>query len=147
MQVDRGVITINRSNGFTLSQAREVLPIVRRITQEFSAQVEVLIARLEAMNPDEIDSINEVEEQVNGLIKAWHSKIKKLGAKPKGLWLVDFDFGQGFYCWKFPEKELLYWHTYEESFANRRLIVEETEDFNDGNSVSLSQEIRNDIAD
>jgi hypothetical protein len=127
MQLDRGLITINRSGVFTLSQAKEVLPVVRKITQNFSVQVEALIARLEAMNPNEVDSINVLEDQVNELIKAWHSKIKKLGAKPKGLWLVDFDCGDGFFCWKFPEKELLYWHAYDDGFTGRKLISEKDE--------------------
>ena len=127
MQLARGVIPINRSGVFTLPQAREVLPVVRKITQDFSVRVESLIARLEAMNPNEIEAINVLEDEVNELIKAWHAKVKKLGAKPKGLWLVDFDSGDGFYCWKYPEKELLYWHAYDDGFSGRKLIADKEE--------------------
>ena len=42
-----------------------------------------------------------------------------LGADVKGLWLVDFDTGAGYYCWKWPEEELAYFHGYEEGFAGR----------------------------
>ena len=124
MHEDRGVITINRSGVFSLEQAREILPVVRRITQEYSTEVEAFIARLESMNPNETEAINSLEDQVNEMIKAWHAKIKKLGAKPKGLWLVDFDSGDGYYCWKFPENELLYWHGYEDGFTGRKPISE-----------------------
>ena len=41
-----------------------------------------------------------------------HSEIK-------GLWLVDFDSGAGYYCWKYPEPSLDYFHGYEEGFAGR----------------------------
>lgn len=127
MQNDRGLITINRSGGFSLEEAREILPVVRRITQEYSVKVEALIARLEAMDPNCTDAVNELEDQVNEWIKSWHVKIKKLGAKPKGLWLVDFDAGDGYFCWKFPEKELNHWHAYDDGFTGRKPIGEAQE--------------------
>ena len=78
---DRGVFTINRSGIFTLSEAQAILPVVRRITQEFSQKTELLIARLESISPNQLETINELEGQVNEFIKAWHVKIKKLGAR------------------------------------------------------------------
>ncbi|MCB0407848.1 MAG: DUF2203 domain-containing protein [Bdellovibrionales bacterium] len=126
MQEDRGLITINRSGGFSIEEAREILPVVRRITQEYSVKVEALIARLESMDPNSTGAVNELENQVNEWIKSWHIKIKKLGAKPKGLWLVDFDAGDGYYCWKYPEKELNYWHAYDDGYTGRKPIEEVT---------------------
>ena len=37
----------------------------------------------------------------------------------KGLWLVDFDNGNGYYCWRWPEPELAYFHGYDEGFDGR----------------------------
>lgn len=115
----RDVITISRGGVFSLEQARSVLPVIRRITQEFSVKVEALMARLESVSLTQTETITRLESEVNDLIKAWHEKIKKLGAKPKGLWLVDFDSGDGYFCWKHPESDLEFWHSYDDGFTGR----------------------------
>lgn len=119
---DRDVVTINRAGIFSLEQARAVLPIIRRITQEFSVNVEALMARLESVNLTQTETITRLECEVNDLIKLWNEKVKKLGARPKGLWLVDFDSGDGYFCWKHPESDLAYWHSYEDGFTGRRPV-------------------------
>ena len=49
-------------------------------------------------------------------------EMEVLGADVKGLWLVDFDSGAGYYCWQWPEQELAFFHTYDEGFAGRTRI-------------------------
>lgn len=44
------------------------------------------------------------------------------GAEVKGLWLVDFDNGEGYWCWKFGEDDIYYEHSYEAGFPGRKLI-------------------------
>ena len=46
-------------------------------------------------------------------------QITGLGLEVKGLWLVDFDSGAGYYCWKYPESSLEYFHGYDEGFSGR----------------------------
>lgn len=121
---DRGLITINRNGAFGLVEAQQILPVVRRITLEFSAKVELLIARLETLQLTQTETICALEKQVNELIQTWNDKIRKLGAEPKGLWVVDFDCGDGYFCWKHPETELLYWHSYEDGYTGRQPITE-----------------------
>lgn len=116
-----GIVTIYREGVFTLEEARQLLPVIRRITQEHSQRVNELMGRLETMEPGSQQGL-EIEKQINSLISSWHSKIKKLGADSKGLWLVDFDSGDGHYCWKYPESELNYWHSYSDGFSNRQLV-------------------------
>lgn len=122
---DRVLFTINRRGEFSLQEARQTLPVVRRITQEFSAKVELLIARLESLKLDQTETICALEKQVNELVQTWNDKIRKLGAQPKGLWIVDFDNGRGYYCWKFPEMDIMYWHGYDDGFSARKPILEE----------------------
>ena len=124
---DRDVFTISRDGVFTLEQARAVLPVIRRITADYSVKVEALMARLESVNLTQIETINRLETEVNELIKAWHEKIKKLGAKPKGLWLIDFDSGDGYFCWKYPETDLAYWHAYDDGFTGRIAVTDRKE--------------------
>jgi len=88
---------------FTLDEARALMPRVQEIT---AAAVE-RYGRL----PGE-DERREVAE-------AWVKELVGMGLEIKGLWLVDFDSGAGYYCWKFPEKELGHFHSYEEGFAGR----------------------------
>jgi hypothetical protein len=117
---DRAVITINRRGTFDLDEVERVLPVVRRITNEFSAKVELLIARLETLQLNQTETICALENQVNGLIQQWNDKIRKLGAEPRGLWVVDFDYGRGYYSWKHPEPEIAYAHDYGESYTGRK---------------------------
>lgn len=121
---DRAVITINRRGIFSLEEAQRILPVVRRITQEFSAKVELLIARLETLQLNQTETICALEKQVNELIQTWNDKIRKLGAEPRGLWVVDFDNGQGYYCWKNPEVDIQYWHSYEDGYTGRQPLVQ-----------------------
>ena len=120
---DRGMITINRRGVFSLEEARRILPVVRRITLEFSAKVELLIARLETLQLNQTETICALEKQVNELIQSWNDKIRKLGADPRGLWVVDFNSGEGYYCWKHPESDILYWHSYEDGYSARQPLV------------------------
>ena len=59
------------------------------------------------------------ENERQGVVGEWARVILSLGAEIKGLWLVDFDSGAGYYCWKYPEAALEYFHGYEEGFAGR----------------------------
>jgi hypothetical protein len=120
---ENNVITISRRGTFELREARALIPVIRRITKEFSHVVESKMAQLEAMDPAHTTPLVVLEEQINQMIAQWHAKIRKLGAEPKGLWLVDFDCGNGYFCWKFPETELNHWHSYEDGFAKRQKLA------------------------
>ena len=140
---DIQVVGIGRQGSFTLADARALLPLVRSITEKYRLSVEKKFTRLEALDPVNIDLISEIEATVNLEIKEWHEKINKLGAKAKGLWLVDFDSGNGYFCWKFPERDILFWHTYTDGFSGR-IPVQEIPEFvrnSDLKPVSSSENI------
>jgi hypothetical protein len=48
--------------------------------------------------------------------------MEALGLEVKGLWLVDFDNGSGYFCWKWPEEKLEFFHGYDEGFQGRTRI-------------------------
>ncbi len=107
---------------FNLKQVEEILPLVYRVTEEYSKEVKYLMACIDAIpERSSIRSI-ELQDKINEHIQKWQNKIERLGGKPKGLWLADFDYGDGYYCWKFPETEILYYHGYQDGFTGRRLI-------------------------
>lgn len=92
---------------FTLSEARELLSRIREITAE-------AVSRCESIGDDA-----ETEAERQEIIRGWVEKVSDFGVEVKGLWLVDFDSGAGYYCWKYPEPSLDYFHGYDEGFAGR----------------------------
>ena len=113
------VIEINRRQVFALEEAQEVLPVIFRITKASSQKVDALIERLESLGGSSDELTTSIESQVNTLIQDWQNKIQKLGALPKGLWIADFDAGDGYYCWKYPERSIQFWHRYSDGFSKR----------------------------
>lgn len=116
------VIEINRKKYFTLSEARQLLPIIYRLTEESSREVRNHVNRIEAYSDKSHPSVAIIEEQINGIIDRWQGKMEKLGAEPKGLWMADFDSGEGYFCWKYPENEVNHFHGYQDGFSGRKLI-------------------------
>jgi len=96
--------------------------VVYRITETSQKEVRVLAIRLEGIKNMSPSRASEIEAEINRIISQWQSKLTKLGAKPKGLWLADFDSGDGYFCWKFPETTLSFWHGYKDGFSGRRPI-------------------------
>jgi len=57
--------------------------------------------------------------EVEAAVSRWAREMEALGLEVKGPWLVDFDTGAGYYCWKWPEAELAHFHGYDEGFEGR----------------------------
>jgi len=96
---------------FTYAEAKALLPLVQQVTDEAHTRVERLLAATEGGT--------HTREQAQSIVNAWAGELGQLGLDIKGLWLVDFDNGSGYYCWKHPETSLDYYHTYEEGFGGR----------------------------
>lgn len=96
---------------FTYAEARALLPRVQQLTREAYERVERLL--------DPGAESGERREQAQSIVNAWATEMNSMGLEIKGLWLVDFDSGSGYYCWKHPEPSLDYYHTYEEGFSSR----------------------------
>jgi hypothetical protein len=96
---------------FTYEEAAALLPAVQQITAGAVAAVDGL-----ATNEDE-EAVDVVA--FNQIIGEWAEQILDLGIEIKGLWLVDFDSGSGYYCWQYPEPSLQHFHGYEEGFGGR----------------------------
>ena len=119
------IVSIGRgSELFSLKGANQLVPIVRRICEQYSTIVDRLVQHLGELNPKDQKHVAKIEATIDERIQSWNLKIKKLGALPKGMWIVDFDSGNGYFCWKYPEPAILYWHGYNEGFSNRLSIEE-----------------------
>jgi hypothetical protein len=107
---------------FTLAAARSLLPQVREITQQYYDRVEELRERADDVQAS--DDLNVLEQHMQNLMQEWASEIVALGVEVKGLWLADFDSGDGYYyCWKLGEDDIEHFHRYELGFAGRRPIA------------------------
>jgi hypothetical protein len=113
---------------FTLADARNLLPAVKALTADAVQSAEELAAELESLGTDTEEHVPDEERErlnaaLNQVVTQWAGRIQELGLEAKGLWLVDFDNGDGYYCWKHPEDALLHFHGYDEGFAGRMKIV------------------------
>lgn len=133
------IIEINRRSVFSLEEAQELLPIVFRITKSYSQKVEALIERLDSLAGQNEDAVTSLETQVNSLVQEWQNKVQKLGALPKGLWIADFDSGDGYFCWKYPERGIEYWHRYSDGFSKRLRVSDRRA------PISLKERLRSKI--
>ncbi|HVH05460.1 MAG TPA: DUF2203 family protein [Myxococcota bacterium] len=102
---------------FSLETARALLGDVRARTERAVKEAEALAREREA-HPDGTPARTAAEERSAAVIERWAREMEALGAEVKGLWLVDFDSGAGYYCWRWPEVDFSF-HGYEEGFDGR----------------------------
>jgi len=117
------IFKINQNRQFTLQQANDLLPLVYRITEEASKEVKYLMACIDALPEKNSETSHNLQNRINSLIEKWQNKLERLGMRPKGLWLADFDNGEGYFCWKFPETEIQFQHGYQDGFTGRTSIL------------------------
>lgn len=106
---------------WTLEEALEEFPKIKRITEDFYEEA-LTISKLLSENIYRENEMEKMESEIQELIQIWRFTMQELDVDVKGIWLVDFDNGKGYYCWRIGEEDLLYEHTYEEGFAGRKLI-------------------------
>jgi hypothetical protein len=111
------VIEINQKRFFTLEAARGLLPVIRRVTEKSFQDIKRLSSQLNYVKDQARKG--DLEKEVQQAFQNWTQKISKLGCEAKGMWLVDFDTGEGYFCWHYPEPHIEYFHGYFEGFRGR----------------------------
>jgi hypothetical protein len=105
---------------FTLDEARALLPSVRSITDPVYTLAASLAEELgQAEEAQDETRADDLRDRLQTLVQSWQQSMQDLEADVKGLWLVDFDSGDGYWCWAYPEESLDYWHSYEGGFRSR----------------------------
>jgi hypothetical protein len=104
---------------FTYDAALELFPEVRRLTERAVTDAAIVEAQMLALMGETPRRQFEVNTPA---WSGWAKRVMALGCEVKGLWLVDFDNGEGYYCWKYPEPEIAYFHDYTSGFAGRTKI-------------------------
>jgi hypothetical protein len=107
---------------FSLGDATRLLPSVKLVTAEAAREAETLASQLRRHSESD-PRYQAISEQLSDVVNRWASRIQDLQLEPKGLWLVDFDNGEGYYCWQYPEDAITHFHGYDDGFAGRMKIV------------------------
>jgi hypothetical protein len=103
---------------FSYDEALSLFPMVRDLTAAAVRQIEALTTTV-ASREEMDDRRDELEDERERIVGWWAQEVISLGCEVKGLWLVDWDSGDGYYCWRFPEQAIGFFHSYEEGFSGR----------------------------
>lgn len=107
---------------FSYDEVLESFPAVRDLTRAAQRQIEALVNRVRSH--DELEARRgELEGEMERIVEAWATEVTALGGEVKGLWLVDWDSGDGYYCWKHPEYTVAHFHGYDDGFQGRLPIT------------------------
>lgn len=92
------------SRPFTQAEVNELIPVLHRVTGDAMDRVRALTGRYGELS--DIDPEQAVlEHQISGIIQIWGRKVMKLGARPTGIWEVEFETGDDFpRKWKYPDE-------------------------------------------
>jgi hypothetical protein len=93
-----------------------MMPEVLERTTRAVEEVEALSAASDSAGAERAAA---AREEIDAIASRWLREMEALGVEVKGAWLVDFDNGSGYYCWKWPEERLEHFHGYDEGFAAR----------------------------
>src|SRR5262245_6610461 len=90
---------------FSYEEALETFPAVRDLTAQAVRRVEAVL-RAAGEEEDPESHREAAEEACAEIVDAWARQVASLGCEVKGAWLVDWDCGDGYYCWQYPEESL-----------------------------------------
>lgn len=107
-----------RERIFTFGEAAGLLDEIRPLTEQAFLKIEDVRSRAAAGSA----SSEDLQAEAHAIVAEWAEAVKERGAEVKGLWLVDFDNGSGYYCWRYPELRLEYYHSYDGGFGSRMRI-------------------------
>jgi hypothetical protein len=106
---------------FSLEQARTLLPELKHLTADAVRRAEALASQLQGLAEDDPQHVS-LSAALREVADGWAEQVGAMGLQPKGLWLVDFDNGEGYYCWSYPEPTISHYHAYDDGFAGRMSI-------------------------
>ena len=112
---------------FSLSEATEMLPVLRKVTAAASKELNPYQDQMNVLldcDPRQGPLKDEFEQ----IVRKWISQVQRLGVRVSGLWEVGFDTGDGYLCWRHPELRLAYFRNYQEDFSRRRPIAQVIEE-------------------
>lgn len=110
------IIPILSDRRFTEEEAENLLPTVKRITTQAAAEASKIEEQLRFI-PREEPIFKRLAADLDLVIRRWAIKVKKLGLRPSGMWIVDFDAGEGWFSWRLGDEHVSYFSSPGAEFA------------------------------
>ena len=109
------------SRTWSYDEALSTFPVIRDLTAAAARQIAALAREIETLDDSSpgTERRQELETTHQQVVEQWTREVESIGCQVKGLWLVDWDSGDGYFCWKDPEPSLAHYHDYESGFAGR----------------------------
>ena len=108
---------------FSLAEAQSLLPLVRKVTSRAVSDfgpVRLCYRNLLDCDPRKPHLALQYEK----VVRLWMTKMERFGLVARGLWAVDFDTGDGYLSWRFPELRLAFFVDFEDSNMTRQSLSE-----------------------
>lgn len=105
---------------FSYAEARALIPRISALTAEAATAFEA--RRAAQRGAPRRAARDSAEIAMRRIVKDWQHAVRALGGCCAGLWMVRFDTGAGWYCWRHPEADLHWYYRYEDGFAGRERI-------------------------
>lgn len=106
---------------FTVDRVNEIIPALRKITKDAVTETDEILLKSGYVSK-ESTLYSQLEDDFDEAVYRWVEKVQKMGGLAKDMWLVDFDTGEGFLCWSYPEEKIEYFHTYKGGFKTRKKL-------------------------
>jgi hypothetical protein len=108
---------------FSLAEAQLLLPEVRKVTRRAVGDFDPV--RVRYQNLLDCDPRKpQLALQYEKIVRRWMTKMARFGLVARGLWAVDFDTGDGYLSWKYPELRLAFFVDSEDLNLTRRSLLE-----------------------
>jgi len=112
---------------FNLAEANLLLPLVTKLTQSHCDALAPLQLRLDRMLSND-PRRTVFEQQYQTHVSQWRGKIERLGATAAGLWVVEFEVGDGALNWRYPELQIAYFRPQRATIRQKLLDYIEEND-------------------
>ncbi len=123
------IIRILRPRQFTEEEAEHLLPAVKRITWRASTDAEKITEQLKFIPRNE-PIFDRLSAELDLVIRRWAIKISKLGLKPSGIWIVEFEAKDGVYTWRLGDDHVSYFSARSSQLAESKKDGDYTDELN-----------------
>ena len=108
---------------FSLAEAQSLLPVVRKVTRRAVGDFDPVRGRYRILF-DCDPRKPQLALQYEKIVRLWMTKMARFGLVARGLWAVEFDTGDGYLSWKYPELRLAFFVDSEDPKLTRRSLSE-----------------------
>jgi hypothetical protein len=107
--------------GFSLAEANRLVPLLRKYTEEAIRETGKISAQLD-FHDKASEQYKSLSAAYDNSVMKWAETMHRIGGLAKGLWTVDFDSGEFYFCWTYPERRIDHFHQYDETFKARKKL-------------------------